>query len=104
MTTHYIEEAERLCDRVAIIDDGRIIAIGTPRELQEQSADQSGIEMRWSSRLPTATCRSGRTRFARIVSDDRRRSSVSSTRAGANAGRHGEMDRSARDSNWTMCI
>ena len=30
LTTHYIEEAERLCDRVAIVDEGKIIAIGTP--------------------------------------------------------------------------
>ena len=30
MTTHYIEEAERLCDRVAIVDEGRIIALDTP--------------------------------------------------------------------------
>ncbi len=45
MTTHYIEEAERLCDRVAIIDAGQIIAIGTPRELQEKSATQSAIEV-----------------------------------------------------------
>jgi ABC-2 type transport system ATP-binding protein len=33
LTTHLMEEAERLCDRVAIIDHGRIIDIGTPREL-----------------------------------------------------------------------
>jgi len=33
LTTHYMEEAERLCDRVAIIDHGRIMALGTPREL-----------------------------------------------------------------------
>ncbi len=33
MTTHYMEEAERLCDRVAIVDHGRIIARGTPEEL-----------------------------------------------------------------------
>jgi ABC-2 type transport system ATP-binding protein len=33
LTTHYMEEAERLCDRVAIIDHGRAIALGTPREL-----------------------------------------------------------------------
>jgi ABC-2 type transport system ATP-binding protein len=33
LTTHYMEEAERLCDRVAIVDHGRIIALGTPREL-----------------------------------------------------------------------
>ncbi len=34
ITTHYIEEAERLCDRVAIIDAGKIIELGTPREIQ----------------------------------------------------------------------
>ena len=32
-TTHYMEEAERLCDRVAIIDEGRIVALDTPRRL-----------------------------------------------------------------------
>jgi ABC-2 type transport system ATP-binding protein len=45
MTTHYIEEAERLCDRVAIVDSGVVIAMGTPRELQKRSADQSTIEV-----------------------------------------------------------
>jgi ABC-2 type transport system ATP-binding protein len=33
LTTHYMDEAEMLCDRVAIVDHGRIIALGTPREL-----------------------------------------------------------------------
>jgi ABC-2 type transport system ATP-binding protein len=35
LTTHYIEEAERLCDRVAIIDHGKIVAIGSPDELKQ---------------------------------------------------------------------
>jgi ABC-2 type transport system ATP-binding protein len=40
LTTHYMEEAERLCDRVAIVDHGRAIALGTPRELvQSLGAD-----------------------------------------------------------------
>ncbi len=33
LTTHYMDEAERLCDRVAIVDQGQVIALGTPREL-----------------------------------------------------------------------
>jgi ABC-2 type transport system ATP-binding protein len=45
LTTHYIEEAERLCDRVAIIDSGQIIAIGTPTELKERSAGKSTVEV-----------------------------------------------------------
>ena len=45
LTTHYIEEAERLCDRVAIIDQGRIIAQGTPREIQARTMGQSGIDI-----------------------------------------------------------
>ncbi len=33
LTTHYMDEAERLCDRVAVVDRGKVIALGTPREL-----------------------------------------------------------------------
>jgi ABC-2 type transport system ATP-binding protein len=46
LTTHYIEEAERLCDRVAIVDHGRVIALGTPRELKQRSAGTTRIEVR----------------------------------------------------------
>jgi ABC-2 type transport system ATP-binding protein len=35
LTTHYMEEADRLCDRVAIMDHGRILALGTPAELKQ---------------------------------------------------------------------
>jgi len=45
LTTHYIEEAEKLCDRVAIVDEGRIVAMGTPREIQERTLDNSTIEI-----------------------------------------------------------
>src|SRR5215471_12702978 len=41
LTTHYMEEAARLCDRVAILDHGRVIALGSPQELVESlGADQ----------------------------------------------------------------
>jgi len=45
LTTHYIEEAEKLCDRVAIVDEGRIVALGTPREIQDATRASSTIEM-----------------------------------------------------------
>jgi ABC-2 type transport system ATP-binding protein len=48
LTTHYIEEAERLCDRVAIVDHGNVIALGTPRELKSRSGDTTRIEVRLS--------------------------------------------------------
>jgi len=37
LTTHYMEEADSLCDRVAIIDRGRLLALGTPEELREST-------------------------------------------------------------------
>ena len=52
LTTHYIEEAERLCDRVAIVDQGRIIAMGTPRELQQKSRVASTIVVTCSTPIP----------------------------------------------------
>ena len=45
LTTHYIEEAERLCNRVAIMDEGKIVAMGTPQELQQKSREQSRIQI-----------------------------------------------------------
>jgi ABC-2 type transport system ATP-binding protein len=45
-TTHYLEEAENLCDRIAIMDEGRVIALGTLGELVEQSGAMDVIELR----------------------------------------------------------
>jgi ABC-2 type transport system ATP-binding protein len=52
LTTHYIEEAERLCDRVAIVDQGQIIAFGTPREIQERTLGESMIEIVTDRTMP----------------------------------------------------
>jgi len=46
LSTHYMEEAEALCDRVAIINDGKIIDIGTVDELKKKSKIKSAIEVR----------------------------------------------------------
>ena len=46
LTTHYMEEASRLCDRVAIMDHGKIIALGTPLELIKSLGADQIIEFR----------------------------------------------------------
>jgi len=46
LTTHYMEEAEQLCDRVVIMDRGRIVAEGSPRELIEQYSTREVLELR----------------------------------------------------------
>jgi ABC-2 type transport system ATP-binding protein len=46
LTTHYMDEAERLCDRVAIVDHGKVIALGTPAELIARIGGEHFIEFR----------------------------------------------------------
>jgi ABC-2 type transport system ATP-binding protein len=45
LTTHDLEEAQQLCDRVAIIDHGRIVAAGSPRELMAQSQSSQSVSL-----------------------------------------------------------
>ena len=54
LTTHYMEEAERLCDRVAIMDHGKIIALGTPRELIASLGAEHVVEFALSDGAPEA--------------------------------------------------
>jgi ABC-2 type transport system ATP-binding protein len=51
LVTHFMEEAERLCDRVALIDRGRVIALGPPASLGEQAATAKRVRLRASDRL-----------------------------------------------------
>jgi ABC-2 type transport system ATP-binding protein len=52
LTTHYIEEAERLCDRVAVVERGLIVAEGSPRDLVRQSSRPARVEFRASEAVP----------------------------------------------------
>jgi ABC-2 type transport system ATP-binding protein len=52
ITTHYMDEAERLCDRVAIVDHGRIIALGSPAQLIAQLGGEHIIDFSLTSQSP----------------------------------------------------
>lgn len=52
MTTHYMDEAERLCDRVAIIDRGRLLALGSPTQLINTYGPERAIEIEWGFPTP----------------------------------------------------
>jgi lipooligosaccharide transport system ATP-binding protein len=47
LTTHYMDEAEQLCDRLVVMDDGRIAAEGSPRELIERYSTAEVLELRF---------------------------------------------------------
>ncbi len=52
LTTHYMDEAEKLCDRVAVVDHGKVIALGTPGQLIASLGGTEVIEISLSSSLP----------------------------------------------------
>ncbi|HUZ09320.1 MAG TPA: ABC transporter ATP-binding protein [Acidimicrobiales bacterium] len=47
ITTHYMDEAEQLCDRLAVMDHGRFAALGTPRELIDRYSTREVVELRF---------------------------------------------------------
>src|SRR5450631_202969 len=58
LTTHYMEEADRLCDRIAIVDHGKLVALGTPVELKHSVPGANVVEVHfdreteeWQDRL-----------------------------------------------------
>ena len=55
LTTHYMDEAERLCDRVAVMDQGQIIALGTPRELIATIGGDQIVEFATDANAPLNT-------------------------------------------------
>ncbi len=58
LTTHYMEEADKLCDRIAIVDHGKLVALGTPAELKNSVEGSNVVEVQfnrepegWQARL-----------------------------------------------------
>ncbi|MFB6103027.1 MAG: ATP-binding cassette domain-containing protein [Haloplanus sp.] len=80
LTTHYIEEAERLCDEVAILDSGQVVTVSTPDELMDRGTDRITVAFREPIRsAPEITVGNGQ---IEAVSVDDGRLVVSASRGG----------------------
>jgi len=82
LTTHYIEEAEKLCDRVAIVDEGRIVAMGTPHEIRGRTLGHARIEVRCEQPLPSVDLPSWPDAEPALISADRRAITVTTRKPG----------------------
>jgi len=52
LTTHYMDEAEQLCDRLVVMDKGKIVAEGSPRELIQRYSTREVVELRFGDSRP----------------------------------------------------
>jgi len=65
LSTHYMEEAEKLCERLVVIDRGQILATGTPKDLVLSKVSRYALEVRDVGDLPLRTTRNGVAAIAR---------------------------------------
>ena len=70
LTTHDLDEAERLCDRIALINDGRLVAEDTPAELKAMVAERYGMEPTLECVFMTFTGSRSTTTSATTTKDD----------------------------------
>ena len=67
LTTHYMDEAEQLCDRLVVMDGGRVAALGSPRELITRYSTREVTELRFAVDEPAAVAGQLDGRLARLV-------------------------------------
>jgi len=79
LTTHYLDEAQKLCNKIAILKEGRIILFGTPKEIQEQFAKTVRIELTLSKAITDTILTQIKKKFAAIeTNDDKTKITISS--------------------------
>ena len=93
LTTHFMDEAERLCHRLAIMDHGRIIAGGTPRELVATHIEPQVVEVFGDGAEAWANAHGAR--LARALRENRRDGVLLRARCRAAAARSGRAARTA---------
>jgi lipooligosaccharide transport system ATP-binding protein len=59
LSTHYMDEAEKLCQRLLVLSQGRIVAAGVPRELVRKEASRYALEVREAAALPLQSTENG---------------------------------------------
>jgi ABC-2 type transport system ATP-binding protein len=94
-TTHYLEEAERLCDRIAIVDHGRILAEGTLDELKAQLGEEEVVTLTGRFEADAARAVLGGLPGVRVISAEPGRVAFTAGAGGA-AGLLGEIYRHGR--------
>ncbi len=99
LTTHYMDEAERLCDRVAIMDHGKVIALGTPNELIATIGGEKIVEFAIDS-APHQDLRGRASSHCRDAYRDSRRKVAPRRRIGPPA----LCRRTARDGAADLCF
>ncbi len=107
LTTHYMDEAEQLCDRLVVMDRAKIVAEGSPRELIERFVEREVVELRFGERDGGPVARRPRRprRGAPGSSRDRyRRRATRSSTASMRAGSHPRpCSSAARRSRTSSC-
>jgi ABC-2 type transport system ATP-binding protein len=97
ITTHYMDEADRLCDRIAIVDHGKLVALDTPRALKSSIPGSSVIEAQftnppegWAKKLETLSgvnsVQPEGAEMYRILTDDGSRTTTDLVEASVHAG------------------
>jgi ABC-2 type transport system ATP-binding protein len=85
LTTHYMDEAEKLCDRIAIIDGGKIVAIGTTQELKAMVKGSDRIRVEVASVAPQAMAALRGQPYVREITQDNEGTIVVATPDGPHA-------------------
>ena len=70
LTTHYMDEAEQLCDRLVVMDQAKIVAVGSPRQLITEHASREVLELRFpggTDSLPNNALESIGDRYERLA-------------------------------------
>ncbi len=86
LTTHYMDEAEQLCDRLMVVDHGRVVAQGSPRELIEQHVTREVVELRFAVREQQAATGKLLASSLNGVGGDVRARAAAGTRVGQTVG------------------